>query len=114
MLRRCLSFAILFALFAGSATAQTPAAGVHGFYRFPAFSGETIVFAAEGTDPVISPDGKLLHRTVQYSDLPRKGALVQLDVVTGTRVPLAGVSGTRYDQTGRGQRWHAARNVYSV
>lgn len=39
MLRRCLSFAILFALFAGSATAQTPAAGVHGFNRFPAFSG---------------------------------------------------------------------------
>ncbi len=39
MLRRCLSFAILFALFAGSATAQTPAAGARGFYRFSAVNG---------------------------------------------------------------------------
>ncbi len=68
--------------------AQSPADGVKGFYRFPAVSGQTVVFAAEGdlwtvplsgglahrltthaaeeTDPTISPDGRTLAYTARY------------------------------------------------
>src|SRR5262245_60948120 len=85
MLRRCLP--ALIALVASHALAQGDA-GTKGFYRYPAISGQTIVFAAEGdlwtvpstggvarrltthaaeeSDPTISPDGKTLAYTARY------------------------------------------------
>ncbi|HET8771654.1 MAG TPA: S41 family peptidase [Gemmatimonadaceae bacterium] len=81
---------LVFALPLLSLPAQDPATepGTLGFYRFPAVHGETIVFAAEGdlwsvsiegglarrltshaaeeSDPVISPDGRLLAFTARY------------------------------------------------
>jgi len=79
---------ILLAFLAAPLAAQAPAAGAAGFYRFPALSGQTIVFAAEGdlwqvpvagglahrltthaaeeTDPTISPDGRTLAYTARY------------------------------------------------
>ncbi|MBI5601313.1 MAG: PD40 domain-containing protein, partial [Gemmatimonadetes bacterium] len=86
MLRR-LAFTLVL-LTAATAVAQTQPQGALGFYRFPAISGQTIVFAAEGdlwtvplsgglahrltthaaeeTDAVISRDGKTLAFTARY------------------------------------------------
>lgn len=71
-----------------SFVASQSAPGSLGFYRFPAISGQTVVFAAEGdlwsvaasgglahrltshaaeeTDPTISPDGKTIAFTARY------------------------------------------------
>jgi tricorn protease len=85
MLRRC---ALLIAVVCAPLVAQSPAPGSLGFYRYPALSGRTIVFAAEGdlwsvpitgglahrltshaaeeSDPTISPDGSTLAFTARY------------------------------------------------
>lgn len=91
--------------------AQTPVGGAKGFYRFPAVSGKTVVFAAEGdlwsvplsggeahrltshaaeeTDPTISPDGKTLAFTARYEG---PAALYTM--------PLAGGAPTRWTYDG--------------
>lgn len=96
-----------------SLLSQNPgaAAGTKGFYRFPAVSGNTIVFAAEGdlwtvprsgglahrltshaseeTDPAISPDGKTLAFTARYEG---PAALYTM--------PIAGGAPTRWTYDG--------------
>ena len=69
-------------------TTSLDAQGTLGFYRFPALSGDTVVFAAEGdlwkvstvggvaqrltthhaeeTNPIVSPDGQTLAFTARY------------------------------------------------
>lgn len=87
MRRTLLGFAMFVPLVLAGQSPTTNA-GAKGFYRFPAIHDETIVFAAEGdlwsvstsgglarrltthaaeeTDPVISPDGKLVAFTARY------------------------------------------------
>ncbi|MFN8669603.1 MAG: S41 family peptidase [Gemmatimonadaceae bacterium] len=98
-------------LFPAALMAQSPAGGAKGFYRFPAVSGTTVVFAAEGdlwsvplsgglahrltshaaeeTDPTISPDGKTLAFTARYEG---PAALYTM--------PLAGGAPTRWTYDG--------------
>ena len=102
---------LLAASFAREPLAQAPAGGAKGFYRFPAVSGSTVVFAAEGdlwsvplsgglahrltshaaeeTDPTISPDGKTLAFTARYEG---PAALYTM--------PLAGGAPTRWTYDG--------------
>ena len=100
MLRRC---AFVLAVFCAPLAAQAPTQGSLGFYRYPALSGRTIVFAAEGdlwsvpvtgglaqritshaseeTDPAISPDGSTLAFTARYEGPP---ALYTMPITGGT------------------------------
>jgi tricorn protease len=88
MIRHCAVALATLVLAASTAVAQAQGQGALGFYRFPAISGQSIVFAAEGdlwtvplggglahrltthpaeeTDPVVSPDGKTLAFTARY------------------------------------------------
>ncbi len=113
----------------------SPAQQTKGYYRFPAIHGDTIVFSAEGdlwrlslqggmarrltshpgeeSNPVISPDGKILAFTAQYEG-PSEIYTMALDGGLPTRRTFQGEGAVPVGWTPGGQLLYATRHFSTL